>query len=805
MTEHHVRSLSVVLADGKLTEFRDLSGMDWDRKTGPETVEGDAYRAVERVLVENRDEIDRRFPKIIRRVSGYNLADCGTPRRRHSLIPILVGSEGTLGFTTAAELALVPRPIHRALLVPHFASLRAALDAVAACLEFGPSAVELIDSLLITLARKQRSLKHTMAAVEGNPEALLMVEFHGDDEADVRSRVFKLKDRLREVPGLTAAVPAIDPALRDPLWNMRSAAAPLVYGVPGDRKPIAFVEDCAVDPARMPEFATRFRELIQRHGTDGAFYGHASVGCLHIRPMLDLKDPADVTRMRRITEEVVALTREFGGSLSGEHGDGLARSEWNRAMFGEQVYEAFREVKRAFDPDNLFNPGKIVDAPAMTDSLRFGGQYKPTELPLLFDYRRQGSFFESIELCNGAGVCRKTQGGAMCPSYRATRDEEDTTRARANALRLAISGQGDRGNVRSPLAERWIHPVMDLCLGCKACKAECPSNVDVAKLKAEFQAAYYAEHRRPFGHKLMARVHRLNRIGSFVAPIANWTNRRRAARWAMEWLTGIDRRRPVPDFHWNHVRRWFRRPGRDARRDRGRVILFDDCFTTFNEPNVGIAAVEVLEQAGFAIELANPICCGRALISKGYLKEARELARRQLPELAKRVDDGTPILGLEPSCVLTLADEWPELVPGPEANRVAAAVRLADDWLAERLTAGEVQLPLKAAFGTCLFHGHCHQKALVGTAGSAALLKRLRGLDVTVLDAGCCGMAGAFGYEKEHYDVSVKIAGLQLLPAIAAAPDAIVAATGTSCRHQIRDLTVRRALHPMEVIRSAMG
>ena len=805
MTAHHVRSLSAILTDGNVADFRDLSAADWDRKTSGQSLEALAYRTVEGVLTANRDEIRRRFPNIVRRVSGYNLADCGSPPRRHSLIPLLVGSEGTLAFTTGAELSLVPRPKYRGLLVPHFNSLRAALDAVAACLEYRPSAVELIDSLLLTLARKQRSLKNTMAAVEGQPAALLMVEFSGDDEGEVRSRVSRLRDRLREVPGLTAAVPALDPALRDPLWHMRSAAAPLVYGIPGDRKPIAFVEDCAVDPARMPEFATRFRELLSRHGTDGAFYGHASVGCLHIRPMLDLKDPADVTRMRRITEEVTGLVREFGGSLSGEHGDGLARSEWNKVLFGPQVYEAFRQVKRAFDPDDLFNPGKVVDAPAMTESLRYGQNYRPIELPLALDYERQEGFFRSIELCNGAGVCRKTQGGAMCPSFRATRDERDSTRARANALRLAVTGQGERATAVSPLAERWLFEVMDLCLGCKACKAECPSNVDVAKLKAEFQAAYYAEHRRPVGHRLMARVHRLNRLGSAVAPFANWMNRRRLARWALEALTGIDRRRPLPEFHWNDLRHWFRRRTRPGRPGRGRVIVFDDCFSTFNEPNVGRAAVEVLERAGYSVELANPLCCGRALISKGYLSEARRLARDQLPGLAGRVADGTPILGLEPSCVLTLADEWPELVPGPEATQVAAAVRLADDWLAERLAAGEAELPLRARPTTCVFHGHCHQRALVGVQGSAALLRRIPGLTVTALDAGCCGMAGAFGYEAEHYDVSVKIAGLQLLPALAAAPDATVAATGTSCRHQIRDLTGRRPVHPLELISAALG
>jgi Fe-S oxidoreductase len=447
-----------------------------------------------------------------------------------------------------------------------------------------------------------------------------------------------------------------------------------------------------------------------------------------------------------------------------------------------------------------------VDAPAITEGLRYGDHYKPIALPLVLDYEKQEGFFRSIELCNGAGVCRKTHGGAMCPSYRATRDEKDTTRGRANALRLAVTGQGPEPRAKdSPLAERWLFDVMDLCLSCKACKSECPSNVDVAKLKAEWQHAYYAAHRRPFGHRVLANAHRVNRLGSLVGPVANWVNRRRPARWLLELLTGMDRRRPLPELHWNHFRRWFRRRARSAQPEARRVILFDDCFTTFNEPHVGRAAVEVLESAGYGVELADPVCCGRALISKGYLTEARDLARQQLPGLAARVADGTPILGLEPSCVLTLADEWPELVPGPDADRVAAAVHLADQWLGEQVAGGKAELRLRLSADTCVFHGHCHQRALVGVRASAAALQMVPGLTVKTLDAGCCGMAGAFGYEKEHYDLSVQIAGLELLPALAADSEAVVAATGTSCRHQIRDLTGRRALHPMEVIRQAMG
>jgi FAD/FMN-containing dehydrogenase/Fe-S oxidoreductase len=800
-TIDHVRALRAVLADGSAHEFGRVPEREWRRRAERDTLEGQIYREARRVLDQNADEVRRRFPDIIRRVSGYNLLDA---LGAESLVPLLVGSEGTLAVVAEAELGLVPRPRHRGLLVPHFASLAAALDALDACLELAPSAVELLDSMLIELARRQRSLKETMAAVRGTPAALLMVEFSGDSAAEVSARVHELERRLRGVNGLTAAVPALEANVRDPLWSLRSSAVPLLYGLPGDRKPVTFVEDCAVAPARLPEFAARFRELLRRHGTDGAFYGHASVGCLHIRPLLDLKDSGDVRRMRAIMADVTDLVLEFGGSLSGEHGDGLVRGEWNKKMFGPQVYEAFRQIKRAFDPENLLNPGKVVDSPSMLENLRLGPEYQPRPTETVFDYSAQGGFFRSIELCNGAGVCRKTQGGAMCPSYRATRDERDTTRARANALRVALDvGAGVTQAGAEPLAERWVHEVMDLCLSCKACKSECPSNVDLAKLKAEFLHAYHRKRLRPPGHYLLANIHRLNRLGAPLAGVLNWLNRRGLTRLILEKVAGIDRRRSLPELHADHVRRWF--AGRPPRQGGRKVLLFDDCFTTFNEPRIGRAAVEVMEAAGCEVELVNPICCGRALLSKGFLKEARALAADQLPDLARRVADGTPILGLEPSCVLTLADEWPELVPGPAARKVAAAVRLADQWLAEETKAGTAALPLAKRPARCVFHGHCHQRALVGVGGSAEALRLVPGLEVTALDAGCCGMAGAFGFEKRHYDVSVKIANLELVPALKAEPEALVAATGTSCRHQIRDLTGREALHPLEVIREALG
>jgi Fe-S oxidoreductase len=674
-----------------------------------------------------------------------------------------------------------------------------------------------------------------------------MVEFSGDDAGFVSSQAERLQARVRGIPGLTALVPALDPALRDPLWNLRRAAVPLLLGVPGDRKPVTFIEDAAVSPERLPEFVARFRDVLRRHGTDGAFYGHASVGCLHIRPLLNLKDQVEVKRMRQITADITDLVLEFGGALSGEHGDGLARSEWNRKMFGDTLYEAFRQVKHAFDPDNLLNPGKVVDAPAMTENLRYSPDYRPIEPTTVFDYSRQNGFVRSVEMCNGAGVCRKLAGGTMCPSFRATRDEKDSTRGRANALRLALAAKNeDRGSriedgdtetrrhgdtekeMSSPalgipvsprlrvamsgpsildsrssssLRSRWVYDVLDLCLMCKACKSECPSNVDMAKLKSEFLHFYYQGRSRPWGHLLMTQIYRLNAWSAPAAPLVNWLQSRRLTRWLAERIAGIDRRRSLPPLHAFHFRRWHARHGAAPPAGRyGRVMLLADCFTSYYEPEIGQSAVKVLERAGYTVELARLTCCCRPMISKGMLEQSRALIRTQLPTLVRRVAEGIPILGLEPSCLLTLKDEWPELVPDRDSKRVAEAAELAESWLFKQVQAGRCDARFTPDSSRCLLHGHCHQKALQGVGPTVSALQLVPGLDVKALDTGCCGMAGSFGFEKEHYDLSVAIAGLELLPALATEPDATIIAPGTSCRHQIKDLTGRRALHPMEVL-----
>ncbi len=814
-TIDHVRRLRVLLADGSQTDFGPVEDHDWERRAATRNLEGAIYRAIGQIVRDHAAEIERRFPRIIRRVSGYNLdALCKSfvpaingrahfqPVAGRGLHQLVVGSEGTLAITLEAELQLLPRPRERGLLLPHFSSLSAAMDALAACLEFQPSAVELMDQMLLELARGNLALRSAMAPLQGTPAALFMVEFAGDDRREIADRVERLQRRLQGAPGLIAAVPALDPAVRDPLWNMRSGAMPLLYGVRGDRKPVPFVEDTAVAPERLPEFVSRFRALLQEHGTDGAFYGHASVGCLHIRPLLNLKDAADVRQMRHIAEKVADLVLEYGGSLSGEHGDGLARSEWNRKMFGDEIYEAFCRVKHAFDPENLLNPGRVVDAPSMTEHLRLGPNYAPQEPAVWFDYSRQEGFVRSIEMCSGVGACRKLQGGTMCPSFRATLDEKDSTRGRANALRLALSNQAHGLQpVGRALRERWVYDVLDLCLMCKACKAECPSNVDMAKLKAEFLEHYYERRPRPLAQHLMGRIYLLNRLGALAAPALNWLQERRSLRWLLEAVAGIDRRRSLPVLHANHFRRWFARhtPPPSAGRY-GRVLLLDDCLTTFNEPDIGKSAVRVLEHAGYTVELAGLPCCGRAFISKGFLRESRELIHDHLPRLARRIGEGMPLLGLEPSCLLTIADEWTELVPGSESRRVAAAAELADGWLAKQAQAGRCDLKLAARTEQCLVHGHCHQKALVGVGGTVAALRLVPELNVVPLDTGCCGMAGSFGFEREHFDLSAAIARLSLLPALEHDPEACVIAPGTSCRHQIKDLAGRRARHPLELI-----
>jgi Fe-S oxidoreductase len=734
----------------------------------------------------------------MRRVSGYNLDEFVKPQP-FGLHRLAVGSEGTLVVVVEMKVRLVRRPRFTALDVIHYDDLQAALESSVDLLTTGPYAVEITDKMILDLARENIEQRARMGFVQGDPAAIMIVEYAGETEAEVRAKVEALEVlRARKRIGYAAHI-AYDPAAQQSIWKLRKAGLGLLLGTKGDRKPIAFVEDTAVEPANLGPFIARFREILGRHGAAAGYYGHCSVGCLHIRPLINLKDAGEIRKMRAIAEEITALVMEFGGGLSGEHGDGRARSPFNETLYGPRLYDAFRQVKRTFDPKGILNPGNIVDAPPMTEHLRYGPEYRAWEPETLLDFSGQGGFAGAVEMCNGIGVCRKKLEGTMCPSYMATLDEEHSTRGRANALRAVLAGKVPR----SEFTGRRLYEVLDLCLECKACKAECPANVDMAKLKYEFLAHYYRANGLPLRNRLFGRIHTLARIGSALAPLSNWIARSAPHRWLLERLAGIDRRRPLPAFASRSFERWFAswRPAGDG--SRGAVLLFHDTFNTYQTPDVAIAATRLLDALGYRVVPADRRCCGRPMISKGMLDEARAVAADNVARLVGAAREGRPIVGLEPSCLLTLRDEYPELVRTEDARVVARQSFLLEEFLQREWANGH--RPRFAGNGrTALLHGHCHQKAMIGTGPTVAVLKTA-GYEVREVDAGCCGMAGSFGFEAEHYDLSVRIAERRLAPVVrAAGADVAVCAPGISCRQQVEHTTGRTPQHPAELLWEAL-
>jgi FAD/FMN-containing dehydrogenase/Fe-S oxidoreductase len=799
-TLDHVLDLTVLLSDGSEVVLKDLSPESLENKRRADSPEGRIYREVARLAQEHRSEILARYPKIMRRVSGYNL-DEFTKSQPFNLSRILVGSEGTLGIVVEARMRLVPKPKWTALDVIHFEDDIEALEASQAILETGPYALESTDKMILNLARGNIEQSRKLGFVQGDPDSLLMVEYAGDTADAVKQQVYQLEE-LRKARRIGyAASLAFKPEEVKAIWGVRKAGLGLLLGTKGDKKPIAFVEDTAVEPAKLPQFIKRFREIITRHDAIAGYYGHCSVGCMHIRPLINLKQPSEVKKMVSIADEISDLVLEFNGAMSGEHGDGLARSHFNKKLFGPVLYEAFCQVKRAFDPKNLMNPGKIVDSPPMTESLRISPAYETWQPQTTLDFNGQGGFARAVEMCSGMGECRKKLDGTMCPSYMGTLDEEHSTRGRANALRVVLSGKVPQENFTS----KRLYEVMDLCLECKACKAECPSNVDMAKLKYEFLDHYHRANGLPLRNRLFGGIERLNRIGSQFAPLSNWIVGSGLNRWFMEKLTGIDRRRPLPRFAGVTFEDWFAEHHAEGRGDKGEVILFHDTFNNFTTPNVAICATRLLERLGYQVRLVNKRCCGRPMISKGMLGEAKNNAAWNVDQLAGYVENGVPIVGLEPSCLLTLRDEYPEFLRTNDAKRVSESSFLLEEFLQRQINAGQLRLPSSNGNRKVLLHGHCHQKALVGTAPTTAVLKSA-GFDVSEVDSGCCGMAGSFGFEKEHYDLSVKIGNRRLAPAVkAAASDVEIVAPGISCRQQIEHLTGRKAKHPAEVLWESLG
>lgn len=800
-TIDHVLALDVFLDDGSTARFREMDADAWRRSKQRVGRVGDIYRGLDALLHEGGDAIRRGTPRHWRRASGYRLERLLDGPSRN-IAQLLCGSEGTLAVTSEIKLSVVARPQHTALGIVHYHSLREALESVETILGTDPSAVELFDGIAIEQTRRAPGYAHRLTFVEGDPEAVLITEYYGKSEQELTARLADLRRTLDTAGEGYAVIPARTRQEIDNVWTVRKEGLGLIMGVEGDHKPVAFVEDASVPVEHLADYVEEMLKLLD--GVRTVVYAHASAGTLHVRPFINTKDSANVERMKDIAYGSMELVRKYGGTVSSEHGDGLARGWLLEPLVGPDLYDVYRKTKGLFDPEGRLNPNKIVDPPPMDEHLRMGPDYSTGDVPVQLDFSAQGGFHRAVELCNGNGACRKLDGGTMCPSFMVTREEKDSTRGRANALREAMSG----GLPREDLTGREMHEVMDLCIQCKACKTECPSSVDMAKIKSEWLSSYRGENEMSMRTRLFARMPKLmRRLGPLSRRTANWANRRGGVRRLLERTVGISRERDLPAFADEPFTDWF---ARQSWPEEGPpVALFADTFNNYQHPETARAAAEFLSRIGFHVHVAEAVlCCGRPLISKGLLAEAREQALQAVEGLQPFVDRGMPIIGLEPSCILTFRDEALDLLPGDtRANALAEKALTFEEFvthLSETQALEHVRWTRESR--SVLLHGHCHQKALVGTKPSETCLSLPRNYTVRAVDSGCCGMAGSFGYEAEHYDVSIAMAERRLAPAVrAAAGDTIIAAAGTSCRAQIFDTTGRRALHPAEILRDALG
>ncbi|MFK0290542.1 FAD-binding and (Fe-S)-binding domain-containing protein [Streptomyces sp. NPDC090442] len=807
MTIDHVLALDVVLSDGTTARLAPVTEPERARRAARATLDGRIHRELPALTTAHADAIATGYPAHWRRAGGYRLdrlAADAAAGRPFDPARFLVGSEGTLAVVTAAEVRLVPQPSHTVIAVGHFTSVTAAVEATGDALACDPAAVELMDRTILDLARRKIEYASLGDLLHGAPEALLFVTLTGDDPGELRGRLADLAGRWRRHGHGYHTLIADTPVEQAALLKVRKSSLGLLMAAgSGTDRPLAFVEDTAVDPAHLPDYTRRFKAILDRHDMTAGFYGHASVGCLHIRPFVDLTDPARVAAMRAVAEEVRDLAAEYGGANSSEHGDGLARSEFNRRLFGDELYEAMRAVKRLFDPDARLNPGKIVDAGPMTDHLRDPALPPAPGLRTRLDFADTGGMRGAADRCMNIGLCRKDAHGTMCPSYMATRDEQHATRGRAGALVKALS----EPDPKAALGDDRLHEILDLCLMCKACQSECPLGVDVAALKAETLSHHHDAHGVPLRTRLFAAIRTLNRLGSALAPLPNLLQHAPGTRHLLSRLLGIATARPLPTPLRANLVRWHRRhtpPRRPT--PLGTVTFLADSFTTHTEPSLGRAAIELLELAGWQVQLESRGCCGRAAYSKGLLDRAAATSLALARRLA--TTDG-PVTGCEPSCLFTLRDEHLRLHPDdPDVRKAAERVRQTEELLTEAIDAGRLRLRPDNPYAgrRIVYHGHCHQKAEVGTAATLDLLRRIPGADVVEVDAGCCGMAGSFGFEAEHYDLSLRIARDRLVPALTTEPETtVIAATGVSCRQQITHTTHRPAHHPLQLVRDALA
>jgi len=815
-TRENVLSVDAVLADGTAAHFGavapDLSDL------APASPLAPLARDLLQLAAREADEIEARFPKVQRRVGGYNLDSLVPGRNELNLAHILVGSEGTLAFSTRIELKLSPLLGRRVVGACHFGSFFAAMDAAQHIVKLAPIAVELIDRTMLGLAREIAMFRPTIdAVVRGDPDAVLFVEFAEDDQYHNLRRLMELKEVMgalgfgwkKSGAKWGGVIEVFDPKLQAAINETRTAGLNIMMSMKEEGKPVSFVEDCAVPVEHLAEYTSKLTDIFAKHGTLGTWYAHASVGCLHVRPVLNLRLEHDVKVMRAVAEEAFDVVLAYKGSHSGEHGDGIVRSEFHEKMFGARLVRAFEQVKERFDPEGLYNPGKIVRAPNFDDRrlFRYAPTYRAENIRSHLDwsaYPGAGHGFQgAVEMCNNNGACRALTGGVMCPSYRVTRDERDVTRGRANTLRLAITGQlGEDAVTSEEMAE-----TLRLCVSCKACRRECPTGVDMARMKIEVQAARVAKRGLSLHDRLIGYLPRYAPLAAKWPRLANMRNNVARLRQWSERYAGFSARRNLPRWRGD---RW-REPTRIASPEAARpVVFFADTFNRYFEPENIDAALAVLAAAGYGVHLpkppdgGRPLCCGRTFLAVGLVDEARREAERCVAALAPFIERGIPFVGLEPSCMLGFRDEIPALLQREEGRRLAAHALLFEEFLAREANAGKLELSLKPIGKRALLHGHCHQKSFAAMPAVEAVLSLVPDLSVETVDSSCCGMAGAFGFGADTIDASLRMAELSLLPAVRKADaDTLVVADGTSCRHQIRDGSGREALHAARVL--AMG
>lgn len=840
---HNVRGARAWMADGELLDFGPVAQATGRTARIAQFVHGLAQQ--------HREDIHAHWPKVMRRVAGYNLDIFDNQSERPytadgsvNLAHLLIGAEGTLAYTRSLTLQLSALPRAKVLGVVNFPTFHAAMDSAQHIVKLGPTAVELVDRTMIELGLANPAFKPTIeTALIGRPAAILLVEFAGDDRAALLARLRQLVELMGELglPGSVVEMP--EEAAQKNLWEVRKAGLNIMMSLKGDGKPVSFIEDCAVPLQHLAEYTDALTEVFARHGSRGTWYAHASVGTLHVRPILDMRTDG-AARMRAIAEEAAELVRKYKGAFSGEHGDGLCRGEWIAWQFGPAITEALRAIKQEFDPQGLFNPGKIIDTPRMDDGRLF--RFAPADAPR--PYRRipitpvldwsawnvqadpvtevttapgtggdvTGGFAKAVEMCNNNGHCRKFDAGTMCPSYRVTRDEQHLTRGRANTLRLAISGQLGPDAFTSEA----MHDTMDLCVGCKGCRRDCPTGVDMARMKVEFLAHYKARHGHTLKDRLVAHLPRYAATASCMPWLLNLRNRLPVLRQLGEKLLGLSARRSLPawrsDTFWREpeAHTFLDRDQALARAAAGErvAVLFVDTFNGTFESENALAAARVLQAAGYALHTASKSakeggghhCCGRTYLATGMVEQAKASAGALINALAPLARAGIPIVGLEPSCLLTLRDEALVMGLGEPAQAVAAQALLFEEFIAREVKAGRFALPLRAAEAPILVHGHCHQKAFGAVSPILDVLRLIPGAQPELIESSCCGMAGSFGYEASHHQVSMDMAEAALLPAIRQRPEAIVVADGTSCRHQIADGAAREAVHVARLLESLL-